>query len=104
MAVRANRDLATIFERIEAADSLAAAKWFNGLEEAILSLAELPRRCPVAPESRKTKRSLRHLLYGSKPDVYRVLYEIDEKAKSVWVLAVRHGARDSFDPTGENTD
>lgn len=39
------------------------------------------------------KRPLRHLLYGKKPHVYRVLYEIDEPQRTVWVLTIRHGAR-----------
>ena len=28
-----------------------SAKWFNGLERAVLSLDQHPKRCPVAPES-----------------------------------------------------
>ena len=52
-----------------------------------------PNRCPVAPETRKLKRNLRHLLYGKKPHVYRVIYEIEEQRQTVWVLTIRHGAR-----------
>jgi plasmid stabilization system protein ParE len=93
LTLRAERDLEYLYQRIAAADAVAAARWFNGLEQAIYTLEEFPRRCPVAPESKKAKRSLRHLLYGAKPDVYRVIYEIDEPHKAVWVLTVRHGAR-----------
>ena len=39
------------------------------------------------------KRRLWHLLYGKKPHVYRVIYEIDEQQQTVWVLAIRHSAR-----------
>jgi mRNA-degrading endonuclease RelE of RelBE toxin-antitoxin system len=39
------------------------------------------------------KRKRRHLLYGKKPNVYRVIYEVDEKLQTVWVLTIRHGAR-----------
>jgi plasmid stabilization system protein ParE len=91
ITARAARDLGSIYEWINADEELAAAKWFNGLETAVYALGELPRRCPMAPESKKTKRSLRHLLYGNKPHVYRVIYEIDEKVKVVWVIAIRHG-------------
>jgi mRNA-degrading endonuclease RelE of RelBE toxin-antitoxin system len=51
-----------------------------------------PRRCPGAPESKKCRRALRHLLYGSKANVYRVIYEIDESRKAVRILTIRHGA------------
>jgi toxin ParE1/3/4 len=74
-------------------ESQAAARWYNGLEEAVFALATHPNRCPAAPETAKLKRKLRHLLYGKKPHVYRVIYEIEEKQQTVWVLTIRHGAR-----------
>ena len=64
---RAKRDLSYLYAEINAAESSAAARWFNGLEEAVYTLARLPRRCPVAPEGRRAKQPLRHLLYGNKP-------------------------------------
>ena len=78
LTLRAARDLDYLYRRINAAESMAAARWYNGLEKALYSLERFPRRCPVAPESKTTKRSLRHLLHGKKPHVYRVIYEIDE--------------------------
>lgn len=77
LTLRAERDLDYLYQRIAAADAAAAASWFNGLEQAIYTLERFPRRCPVAPESKKAKHPLRHLLYGTKPDVYRIIYEID---------------------------
>ena len=88
---RAKRDLSYVYARMDAAESSAAARWFNGFEEAVCALAHLPRRCPVAPEGRAAKRSLRHLLYGNKPHVYRAIHEIDEPAKAVYILTIRHG-------------
>lgn len=96
LTLRAERDAEYFYRRIAAADAAAAARWFNRLEQAIYTLEGFPRRCPVAPESKKAKRPLRHLLYGAKPDVYRIIYEIDEPHRTVWVLTVRHGARDEF--------
>ena len=90
---RAERDLELLYLEKNAADSLAARNWFNGLEHAVLSLAEYPARCPKAPESARMKRFLRHLMYGKKPHVYRVIFEIDEQRGMVRVLTVRHGAR-----------
>ncbi len=96
LTLRAQRDLVDIYERISADDSVTAARWFNGLETAIDTLRRFPQRCPIAPESKRFKRRLRHLLYGSKRDVYRVIYEIDEPHKMVRIRAVRHAAMDQF--------
>jgi toxin ParE1/3/4 len=90
---RAVRDLEILYMEKKVVESLAAARWYNGLERAVTALATHPQRCPVAPEARRTKRKLRHLLYGRKPHVYRVIYEFEEKQKIVWVLTIRHGAR-----------
>ena len=94
LTLRATRDLDRLYDRIHAADSIPAARWYNALEQAVFSLERFPRRCPNAPESKKTGRSLRHLLYGKKPNVHRVIFEIDERGKVVRVLTIRHGAMD----------
>jgi toxin ParE1/3/4 len=89
---RALRDLHRIYQRIEAEVSFQAADWFAGLEEAIYSLEQHPNRAPTIPEDRK----LRHLLYGKKPHVYRIIYEVTERARRVDVLHIRHSARDTM--------
>jgi toxin ParE1/3/4 len=86
---RAERDLAWLYEDINAGYSDAALKWYRGLKRAIVSLEEHPNRCPVA----RKRGQLRHLLYGHKPHVYRVIYRVREKQKQVEVLHIRHGAR-----------
>lgn len=91
---RAERDLHDLYEFLSAENSAVARGWLNGLEKSIYTLERLPRRCPRAPESRQTRHPLRHLLYGTKPDVYRILYDIDEIHKVVRVVTIRHGARD----------
>ena len=92
LTVRAQRDLALLYEEIGAADSGAALKWYRGLRDAILSLESQANRCPVTPENAR----LRHLLYGAKPNVYRAVYRVLGKRKQVEVLHVRHGARRKF--------
>jgi mRNA-degrading endonuclease RelE of RelBE toxin-antitoxin system len=92
-AGRAARDLEILYVEKNAAESRAAAHWYNGLEEAVFALATHPHRCPIATEARKVKRKLRHLLYGKNPHVYRVIYEVQERQQTVWVLTIRHGAR-----------
>jgi len=86
---RAERDLVQLFTQINAENSSAALKWYLGLKEAILSLEEHPSRCPII----RKKDKLRHLLYGHKPHIYRVIYRVLEKQKRVEVLHIRHGAR-----------
>jgi len=39
---------------------------------------------------------LRHLLYGNRPHIYRIIYSIDEQAGEVNVAQIRHGARFPF--------
>jgi len=66
-------------------------RWFLALEEAIASLATLPKRCPLAPENARFPFEVRQMLYGRKPHVYRILFTIDED--TVYVLHIRHGRR-----------
>jgi toxin ParE1/3/4 len=93
LAARAARDLEILYVEKNAAESQAAVRWFNGLEEAVSTVAQHPHRCPNAPEAKNTKRDLQHLLYGNKPHIYRIIYEIDERQHRVWMLTIRPGAR-----------
>src|ERR1022692_578744 len=69
LTARAERDLVWLYQTVNAAGSQAALKWYRKLKQVILSLEENPNRCPHAPEREK----YRHLLYGRKPHVYRVI-------------------------------
>jgi len=89
---RAERDLAALYGQIHAADSKRARQWYFDLEEAILGLREMPNRNPVTPENKR----LRHLLYGRKPHVYRVIFRVKSNGRQVEILHVRHGARQRF--------
>jgi plasmid stabilization system protein ParE len=89
---RAERDFARLYQQINAEESDAALKWYRGLKEAVLSLDDQPNRRPVTPK----KGQLRHLLYGKKPHIYRVIFRVFEKQKRVDVLHIRHGARQQF--------
>jgi plasmid stabilization system protein ParE len=93
LTARAVSDLEALYLEKNAAESPDAARWYNGLEQAVYTLETHPRRCPIAPEARKVKGHLRHLLFGAKPSVYRVIFEVDERRHIVWVLTIRHGAR-----------
>ena len=77
---------------IERAPSRGAA-WFNGLEQAILSLEQYPTRCRIAPESSDEDRPVRVLNYGRRPDVYLVFFTVDEAVEVVHVVHIRRGKR-----------
>ena len=86
---RALRDMNSIYEYVELASLESAFTWFNELEEAVYSLERYPERGRVIPENKK----LRHLLFGTKPTVYRIIYVVDKKKLVVNIVHIRHGAR-----------
>jgi toxin ParE1/3/4 len=89
ITARAERDLAGLYEEIKAEYSDAALNWYRGLKQAILSLEEQPKRCRIT----RKRDKLRHLLYGHKPHIYRVIFRVQERLRQVDVLHIRHGAR-----------
>jgi plasmid stabilization system protein ParE len=66
-------------------------RWFEGLEEAIATLADMPERCPFAPENARVPFEVRQLLYGRRPNVYRILFTIE--GGTVYILHILHGRR-----------
>ena len=63
----AEADAYAAFERLRAEAPDRDEAWLVNLFEAILSLAQMPRRCPRIPEARRLGRDARHLLYGIGP-------------------------------------
>lgn len=86
---RAYRDLETIYQFIGADSARRAFTWFNRLSEAIYSLERFPKRGSRAPEDKR----IRQLIFGAKPNAYRILYTVDKRNGVVNVLHIRHGAR-----------
>jgi plasmid stabilization system protein ParE len=87
----AEAELEAAYRRIRDHAPAAAARWFNGMVEAINTLQDFPARCPLAPENGHFAEEIRQLLYGRGRDPYRILFTIGEEA--VHVLHIRHGAR-----------
>ena len=81
---RAEHDLEKLAEA-------ATPEWFDGLCEAIESLAEFPERCALVPEPGLRRKGVRQLLYGQGRSIYRILYRV--KGESVQILTIRHGRR-----------
>jgi hypothetical protein len=72
---------------------LRGAEWFEELMDSLRSLDKLPHRCPLAREARKAKREIRCLLFGKRRNVYRILFEVEDAKRAVWILPIRHAAR-----------
>ena len=89
---KAKQDLDDILGRLlsqEAGET--GLRWFQGLHQAIATLADSSQRCALAPENAVFPFEVRHLLYGRKPHVYRIIFTIE--GNTVSVLHVRHGRR-----------
>jgi plasmid stabilization system protein ParE len=87
----ARLDIESAYLYIRDRAPLATERWLEGIEKAILSLDQFPRRCPLAPESKEFPEEIRQMLYGRRTGKYRVLFVI--RGQEVRVLHVRHGAR-----------
>src|SRR5262245_50518380 len=87
---RALRDLSIIYERIRAESSKQAARWFDRFEKAIFSLEKYPYRAQIT----HVNPNVRHILYGRKPYVYRIIFHVDDKTATVHVLHIRGPGRD----------
>ena len=93
---QAQADMEEVYRRLAADSSEQAAQWYNGLVDAITSLATLPQRCSFAPENAFFPEAIRHLLYGKRSSRYRILFTITPN--TVHVLHVRHSARQPLRP------
>lgn len=73
-----------------------AFRWSQRLQRAIESLERQPQRCGLATENSKVGIELRQLLFGRRPNVYRVIFTIDEDEDMVRVLRVVRAQRRSL--------
>ena len=67
----------------------AASQWFYGVQEAFLSLEEMPQRCAPIAEAGEFACDYRQLLVGS----HRIIFRVEESANLVFVVRVWHGSR-----------
>ncbi|MFP4009914.1 MAG: type II toxin-antitoxin system RelE/ParE family toxin [Spirulinaceae cyanobacterium] len=68
---------------------------YQGLIDAIASLQEMPRRCPLAREDSFFSQEIRQLLYKQGKQTYRILFTVleDQPIPTVRILHVRHAAQ-----------
>lgn len=65
-------------------------RFFDGFVNAVDTLAELPLRCPLAPENSVMDFELRQLHFGTgSHSTHRALFTIDQKNQTVTILLVR---------------
>jgi plasmid stabilization system protein ParE len=98
LADSAKADVNQIYDWVVERAPIRGPEWFQELIDCLYSLEALPRRCPFAREAVLAKREIRCLFFGKRRDAYRILYEIDEARKTVWVLHIRHGALRDLSP------
>jgi plasmid stabilization system protein ParE len=93
LSQRVLRELDDIYGEIGVDLSSGAARWFSRLQDTIQLLSAAPRMGKPARDVTGT----REIIYGKKPHFYRVLYEVDDTAKTVTVVTIRHGKRQQLD-------
>jgi hypothetical protein len=84
-----------------------ANRWLHGLFTAVLSLADMPFRCPLIPEAEELGHPAHHLIYGKRSAVYRIIFEIQEispEGPRVRVLRIWRGSRNAFSATDIDTE
>ncbi len=69
----------------------ATLEWFDGLCEAVESLAEFPNRCPFASEPALRRKGVRRLLFGEGRSAYHIFCLV--KDETVQILTIRHTRR-----------
>jgi plasmid stabilization system protein ParE len=98
LADSAKADAESLYQWVIERAPLRGPEWFEGLMECLYSLNHSPGRCPLALEARRSHRGIRNLLYGTRRNAYRILFEIDEQRQTVWILHIRRGARAPLPP------
>ena len=89
---KAKRDLDDILTRLLSREAgEAGLRLVSRTHRAVATLADSPQCCALTPENAVFPFEVRHLLYGRKPHVYRIIFTIEDNTVSV--LHIRHGRR-----------
>lgn len=92
LTARAEDDIRETYDYIKRHGPADPDDWKAGLAGKLSSLEEFPTWAPLAPESEHTREEIRQILYGP----FRVLFLVRNDV--VYVLTVRHGAREFLRP------
>ncbi len=96
ITANAKANLRSYYRRAAESAPVTASRWLDRFEEALQTLAQNARRCPLAPEDELVDAEVRQLLFGRGRNVYRALFTIS--GDDIQVLHVRRGARDTATP------
>jgi plasmid stabilization system protein ParE len=77
----------------------SAVAWFEGLQNAIASLASMPTRCGLARENKDVGEPLRQFIYHS----HRIVFQVDEEIAVVRILFIRHAAMRPLDAVDDES-
>jgi hypothetical protein len=81
-------------------DQASVTNSYTGIEKAIAKLDKLPKRHPIVQdETEQLGVTLRRMLYGRRPGVFRILFSIE--GDTITLLYVRHSARGPIEPPRE---
>lgn len=104
----AEADTDAVFQRLLLRSPDKAVQFRNGIANAYASLAEMPKRCAVAPDGGKLEHPMRQLIYRHGATAYRILFSVFEgqgdEAGLVRVLRVRHGAQQHLGSATRQSD
>jgi plasmid stabilization system protein ParE len=100
MTPTAESELHGAFRYIHARSPLNAVRWLRKISKIIDSLGDFPTRCGIAPESSYLAETLRQQTFKS----HRIIFFIDEPARIVRVLFVRHGKMRAVGETEDEAD
>ncbi len=86
--------------------STRASEWYSGLLQAIESLSQMPKRCPIARENNYFSQEIRQLLYGKGRNSYRILFTILDGVdiSIVRILHIRHTSQQTIGAKPQEPD
>lgn len=96
ITANAKANLRNYYVRAAETAPMTASRWLDRFEEALQTLSDNPRRCPLSPENDLVPVEVRQLLFGRGRNVYRALFTVS--GDDVQVLHVRRAARDTATP------
>lgn len=90
----------------QATSPTKASQWYLGLLQAIESLSQMPKRCPLARENEYFSQEIRQLIYGRGRNSYRVLFTILEgqDLSTIRILHIRHASQQTIGADLEEPD
>lgn len=92
LTAQAEEEAEQAFLWIAKRDPDGAARWWQGLVEAVLCLEQIPLGCSLAPEDPYFEEEIRMLLYRRRAGQFRILFTV--RGQQVQVLHIRRASRD----------